>query len=119
MLGLIIIFLIAIVADTLSEMANIPIPGSIIGLIALVLWFMFKGNVSTVVSDMSQHLVKNLALFLVPVGVSVIDLVGSINQQLVLMVVTSIAVLFVAVFTSVAVCLGAKKIFASKHMRSH
>ena len=115
MKGFTLLFLVAIGADTLVSLTGIPIPGSIIGMIGLVIWFTLTGNVNQEIQDASTHLLKYLALLLVPVGVAVVNLVGSVNSSLLSMVAISVIALFISVGTTVFVALTAKRIFKRRN----
>jgi len=101
MKGYLALFILTVAADVLATTLSIPVPGSILGMIALLGWFLFRGKVDEVLADAAGQLLKYLALLLVPVGVAVVDLTGGMNGALALMVVVSILALFLAVLTSV------------------
>ncbi|MGB0697438.1 MAG: CidA/LrgA family protein [Rhodospirillaceae bacterium] len=102
MKGFILLFAVAIAADAIAQQAHLPVPGSVLGMLALTTWFAWRKQVDPAVQDAAQTLLKHLALLLVPVGVAVVDLLTAFDGRLMLMVAVSIAALLLTTLTTIA-----------------
>ncbi len=108
MKGYVSLFAISIAADLAAKSMDIPVPGSILGLVGLVVWFVARGKIDAEIEVASGVLLKYLALLLVPVGVAVTDLVGGLNGALLAMVGVSVVAMMTAVLTTVGIVKAAK-----------
>lgn len=71
--GIIVLIALQLIGETISYYLDIPIPGAIIGMVLLLLFLMFKGNVSESLSSTAQKLFPYLPLLLIPASVGVIQ----------------------------------------------
>jgi holin-like protein len=110
MKGILVFFGLSAVADGLSSALQLPVPGSIIGLVTLVVWFVRHGEVETAVAETAKVLMRGLPLFLVPVGVAVIDLVPRLDTEILTMIAVSVGALFVAILSTIAVAAVAQSL---------
>ncbi len=109
MKGYVSLFAIAIAADMAAESLEIPVPGSILGLVGLTGWFVAKGKIDPAIEAASGVLLKYLALLLVPVGVAVTDLAAGLNGELLAMVAVSVAAMVTALVTTVGIVKAAQR----------
>ncbi|MEC9492182.1 CidA/LrgA family protein [Flexistipes sp.] len=78
--GLFILFLFLFLGNTTSEILNIPIPGSVIGMLYLTGALRFNIVKLDLVKDAAEVLVKNMAFLFIPPGVGVMlyfNLIGN------------------------------------------
>ena len=109
MKGFITLFAVSILADLTAKYLDIPVPGSIVGMVGLVAWFAAAGRVDREVEEAGQVLLRYLALLLVPVGVAVVDLTSGMNGTLLKMVGISVCAMLVATFTTVGTIMATQK----------
>lgn len=102
MQGYVFIFAILLGSEYLVEQTNLNIPGSIIGLLILFVYFSIKGNISDEIGESSGTLLKYLPLMLVPIGVGIKELFVTFDSQLIAMLGASFIALLLAVFITVA-----------------
>lgn len=102
MQGYVIIFAILLGSEYLVEQTNLNIPGSIIGLLVLFVYFSIKGKISDEIGESAGTLLKYLPLMLVPIGVGIKELFVTFDSQLIAMLGASFIALLLAVFITVA-----------------
>lgn len=102
MQGYVFIFAILLGSEYLVEQTNLNIPGSIIGLLVLFVYFSIKGNISDEIGESAGTLLKYLPLMLVPIGVGIKELFVTFDSQLIAMLGASFIALLLAVFITVA-----------------
>lgn len=91
-----------IISSLLSSF--IKIPGSIAGMILLFLLLKFKIIKEDKIKEVSDFLLNNMAIFFVPAGVSLINSLGLIgNNILVLVLCSTIATLIIMLSTGMTV----------------
>jgi len=83
------------------KQTHLNIPGSIIALIILFLFFCFNGKVSNSIESSSKTLLKYLPLFIIPIGVGIKELFVDFDSKLLLMILVSILSLILAVLVTV------------------
>lgn len=66
-----IILLIAFVGEVISSISSLPIPGSIVGLVILLILLKSKILPLSAIEDTADFLLENLTFFFIPVGVSI------------------------------------------------
>ena len=101
MQGYIFIFALLILSDFFVKQTGVNIPGSIIGLIILFLFFCVKGKVPSSIERSSKTLLKYLPLFIIPIGVGIKELFSNFDSKLLLMLLVSFLSLILAVFITV------------------
>lgn len=89
-----IIFAICILGEALAILLPIPIPGNIIGMMMLLIFLIFKWVKPTHIQNVSQFLLKNMAFFFIPAGVTIIKNDEHIRGQVV-------AILFVCIVSTI------------------
>lgn len=78
-LALILCFLI--LGDSLESYFQLPIPGAVIGLLALFLFLLIRRRITPSLETTSQNILRFLPLYFVPVGVGVITLLPKLSDQ--------------------------------------
>lgn len=77
----------------------INIPGTIIGMIILFLFLQFKVIKEDTIKEVTDFLLNNMAIFFVPAGVSLIQSLGLITENIVVLIlcitVATIIIMFV------------------------
>lgn len=98
-LALILGFLI--LGDSLEAYLQLPVPGSVLGLMGLFSFLVIKKHIPQPLEQTSQSILQFLPLYFVPVGVGVITLLPELSTQwpyltLVLLLSTMISLAFTA-----------------------
>ena len=94
----------------------IKIPGAIMGMILLFLLLQFKVIKEEKIKDVADFLLNNMAIFFVPAGVSLINSLGLIGHNILVLVLTStIATIIVMLATGMTVEFMINK----KSLKSH
>ena len=94
----------------------IKIPGAIMGMILLFLLLEFKVIKEEKIKDVADFLLNNMAIFFVPAGVSLINSLGLIGDNILVLVLTStIATIIVMLATGMTVEFMINK----KSLKSH
>ena len=101
MQGYVVIFAILLGSEYLVDQINLNIPGSIIGLLLLFVYFTIKRNISEEIGESAGTLLKFLPLMLVPIGVGIKELFITFDSQLIAMLGASFIALLLAVFITV------------------
>jgi len=101
MQGYIFIFALFILSDFFVKQTDINIPGSIIALIILFLFFCVNGKVPKNIESSSKTLLKYLPFFIIPIGVGIKELFVSFDSKLLLMLLVSVLSLILAVLITV------------------
>lgn len=87
--------------EIISSLFNsiINIPGTIIGMIILFLFLQFKVIKEDTIKEVTDFLLNNMAIFFVPAGVSLIQSLGLITENIVVLIlcitVATIIIMFV------------------------
>ena len=71
-LGLTLLLLYLWVGEALVLWANLPVPGSVIGMVLLLVSLLVKGSIPTSVQVASHSLLRHLAMLFVPAAVGAI-----------------------------------------------
>lgn len=94
-----IILTILFIGQALSQYFNLPMPGTVIGMIILLLLLLFKIVKLKWVNKITDILLEHLSILFVPSGVAIINeyhnLKGNILQLSIILVVTMIIVMAV------------------------
>ena len=89
------------VGELTQEGLGIPVPGSIIGMLFLFVYLVFRKQVSESLQQSSQLLIKNLALLLIPSSVGVITCAALVEKQGLAMAFTlSVSIVFSLIMTA-------------------
>lgn len=77
-----IIFAICALGELISQMLPFPMPGSIVGMVLLFLLLTFRIIKLKQVEDVGGFLLKNMAFFFIPAGVSLITVFNQISGKI-------------------------------------
>jgi holin-like protein len=77
MSGFVFFIAMYLAGDYVSTYFSLPIPGAIIGLIAVLAMLIARGRVDASLKEAADSFLRYLALMLVPIGVCVIKLLDS------------------------------------------
>lgn len=66
----------------------INIPGTIVGMIILFLFLQFKVIKEEMIKDVTDFLLNNMAIFFVPAGVSLIQSLGLIRDNIIVLILS-------------------------------
>ena len=94
------------VGELISSLLSniIAMPGTIIGMIILFLLLQFKIMKEETIKDVADFLLGNMAIFFVPAGVSLINSLGLItDNMLVLLLSGTIATIIIMLITGIIV----------------
>ncbi len=93
------LLLIVFTGEVLSKIFLLPLPGSILGLLLLLVLFLIKWIKLEQIEELSTFLMSHLALFFVPAGVGLITVMGLLKETwfmlLAISVITTTVVLAV------------------------
>ena len=86
-----IILAIGTVGELISSLFSsiITIPGTIMGMIILFLLLQFKILKEDAIKDVTDFLLNNMAIFFVPAGVSLIQSLGLIKENVVVLILSA------------------------------
>ena len=105
--SLFIIFLFQLAGETIQKFFEISIPGPVIGLILLLLFFIFFlkstsfKKIKKKISETSHQIINYLSLLFVPIGVGVVMHVNYLGDNLFkILAVITIGTLLTLVFTA-------------------
>ncbi|WP_297132034.1 CidA/LrgA family protein [Terrisporobacter sp.] len=88
--------------EIISSLFNsiINIPGTIIGMIILFLLLQFKIIKEETIKDVSDFLLNNMVIFFIPAGVSLIESLGLIKENILILILTgTVATIIIMVAT--------------------
>ncbi len=71
--ALVILLTLQLTGTVLSRVTGLPVPGPVIGLVALFILLSVRSTIPANLSQTSQTLVDNLTLFFVPAGVGIVN----------------------------------------------
>jgi len=86
--GMSILLLCQLIGETLESLFHLPIPGSVIGMVILLIGLMVYGRVPEGLRITSNGLMRYLALLFIPAGVGVMDRWPLIRSNLLSITVT-------------------------------
>lgn len=104
MKGFLIIMLSLFVGHILSILLNVPIPGTVFGMIILLILLLTKVVKIEDVSNISDILITNMVIMFIPGGVGLINILnqfkGNIIKLLITIIVSTILIIIVTSFTA-------------------
>lgn len=113
--GFSIILIILFLGQIIQQRYNLIIPGTVIGMVILVLLLIFRLVKLEWINSITEILLDNLTLFFVPIGTGVINLFGEIKDiWLPLVIILLVSTIVVMVVTGLTVQLLNKYIFKSE-----
>lgn len=77
-----IILLVCFIGEILNKVVHIPLPGSIIGLILLLVCLLTGMVKAEQIEEISKFLLDHLAFFFIPAGVGLIAYIGILKDNL-------------------------------------
>ncbi len=87
---LILLLTISIIGEFLNKVLHLPLPGSVLGLLLLLL-LLLTGIVKVKqIEDISIFLMEHLAIFFVPAGVGLISVMGVLKSSWMVLLLISI-----------------------------
>ncbi len=95
-----VILVILGIGEFISSLINNFLPGSIIGMMILFICLNFKIIKLEQIKDISDFLLDNLAFFFVPVGVSLINSLDLIKENLFLLISVNVVSTFLVMFVT-------------------
>ncbi|MEI4471438.1 CidA/LrgA family protein [Frigidibacter sp. MR17.24] len=95
------IFLFQLGGEVLTRFAHLPIPGPVIGMVAMAAGFVLSPRLLALVRPVAQTLLGHLSLLFVPAGVGIVSQIDVIRQQGVALI------LALVVSTLLAIAVGA------------
>lgn len=113
--GFSIILIILFLGQIIQQRYNLIIPGTVIGMVILVLLLIFRLVKLEWINSITEILLDNLTLFFVPIGIGIINLIGEIKDiWLPLVIILLVSTIVVMVVTGLTVQLLNKYIFKSE-----
>ncbi len=98
-----IILLITFLGEVLSRGLSLPLPGTVVGMLLLLVCLLLKIIKVTFIQNVSNYLLDNLAFFFLPAGVGIISsfhlLKGNTIKILVLIFISTFVVMIVTGYT--------------------
>jgi holin-like protein len=76
----IILLLFQLLGETVVGLADLPIPGPVVGMLLLWVGLLIKNGASSELSNLSHTLIKHLSLLFLPAGVGLFFLPPAIQQ---------------------------------------
>jgi holin-like protein len=106
-----IVLSICLAGELLNRFLKIPIPGSVIGMIILLLGLLTGTLQLSSIEEVSEFLLKHLAFFFVPSGVGIISNLRVVKESfvpLLIIILVSTVVVIAVTGISVQLLMGAK-----------
>jgi holin-like protein len=85
MIGFAIILTSLLAGQCMVSIAGLPIPGSICGLIILLIWMCIDESQLPHVKAVGDFLLRHIAVFIIPPGVAILGSFASIKQDAILL----------------------------------
>lgn len=101
LIALFCLCLLAWLCNWLSPFLPLPIPGPLLGILCLLVYFIFSGGIPLAMQQVCQLLLKHMSLFFIPVTLSVTLYVEQLKQQM------WILLLAILVSTALSLCITA------------
>lgn len=79
--GIVTLLFFTVLGEVLSDALSLPVPGSVIGLILLVIYLQVSGGVSESLNAVSQFCIRYLAVLFIPGCVGIFFLSDLLLQQ--------------------------------------
>lgn len=111
-----IVFGIYLGGESISYFLPIPIPGNIIGMIGLFILLLIKWVKLRHIEDLGKFLINNMAFFFIPAGVSIVESVELIKNDIIPILIICI---LSTLITFAVTALTAKGIIILQEKRRH
>jgi holin-like protein len=95
-----IILVICFAGEVLNRLFNIPIPGNVIGMVILLAALLSGVIKVEAIEDVTEFMLKHLAFFFVPAGISIISSFDIIKTNLVSMLAVILLSTVVVIVTT-------------------
>lgn len=79
--GIVTLLFFTVLGEVLSDASNLPVPGSVMGLLLLVIYLQLSGGVSESLDKASQFCIRYLAVLFIPGCVGIFFLSDLLLQQ--------------------------------------
>ena len=103
LIGVTLLLLFQCIGEIIAHLANLPIPGPVLGMIALLAALRLRGRVPVAMAEAADGLARHLSLLFVPAGVGVMLYVARLADEWiavsVALVVSTIAAIAAAAVT--------------------
>ena len=101
LIGSVVIIGFYCLGELTHDYLQLPIPGSVIGMLYLFLYLIFQTEVSSSLQRSGQLLISNLPLLLIPSSVGIVTCVGLLEKNGIAIVITlSISIVFSLIITA-------------------
>nr|WP_307989012.1 CidA/LrgA family protein [uncultured Niameybacter sp.] len=111
-----IIFGVYLGGESISYFLPIPIPGNIIGMVALFILLLIKWVKLNHIEGLGKFLINNMAFFFIPAGVSIVESVELIKNDIIPILIICV---LSTIITFIATALTAKGIITLQEKRRH
>lgn len=82
---------IAFIGEVLNKVIFIPLPGSVLGLLVLLALLLLKWVSIEQIEELSTFLMNHLAIFFVPAGVGLINVLGILKETWFILLMISVS----------------------------
>ncbi|WP_415902909.1 CidA/LrgA family protein [Neptuniibacter sp. QD29_5] len=100
--GFLILFVCQLVGELIVTAASVPIPGSVVGMVLLLVGLIIRGEVPEGLRVTAEGLLKVLPLLLVPAGVGLMNYFGVLSdywlELMVSLFVSTLITMFIVAF---------------------
>lgn len=98
--GFMLILAMLSLGTLLNEVSDLPIPGNVIGMIILFLCVYTKIIPYVWVKDAAQALTRRMSLFFIPAGVGMMEYLGILQENWLMISTTIVGSMFAVMLTS-------------------
>lgn len=109
--GLLILLLFLLTGNLLNALFSLPVPGSIIGMLLLLVYLIIRGHIPESLQKTTQFLAPLMPLFIVPVSVGIVTQKELIAEH----GVTLGLILLVSLFPGALVCAWVMQVGRNNH----
>ena len=100
--GFLILIGLQFFGDILSKSLSLPVPGSVIGMLILLLILIYRGRVDTSIAITADGLIKYIGLLFSPAGAGISLYLGLIAEnRLMILLATGVSTMFTLMFCAV------------------
>lgn len=114
---LFIIFLLCLVGEVAANLLPFQMPASVISLVLLFLLLNFQWIKSETIKEISEFLLKNMAFFFIPAGVSIIEKLDFLKDKIFVLLVICFITIFLTFTVTAYTVIGVTKLINVKKER--
>lgn len=114
---LFIIFLLCLVGEVAANLLPFQLPASVISLVLLFLLLTFQWIKSETIKEISEFLLKNMAFFFIPAGVSIIEKLDFLKDKIFVLLVICFITIFLTFTVTAYTVIGVTKLINVKKER--